>query len=93
MEDKIKEWKKEFFDKFGADKIWIVPHEDNIKTISDIWAFIVSVQKQVLASYKKKLLKEIEKKFETCRICCMNDKTGKLVDVLEQVKSIINNLK
>ena len=36
----IEEFEKEFFERFGANKIWVVPSRDNVETVLDIWQFI-----------------------------------------------------
>jgi len=39
---------KEFDKQFSADKIWVVPSDDNTQTIKDIKQFISSKLKEVL---------------------------------------------
>lgn len=36
------DWKKEFFERFGANKIWVSPSRDNVETIHEIYFFIAS---------------------------------------------------
>ncbi len=46
-DDPIEEkWSKEFFEKFGANKIWVVPSKENVETILDIWSFIENLLEQ-----------------------------------------------
>ena len=33
-------WEREFFETFGADKIWVEPSHENVETILRIWEFI-----------------------------------------------------
>jgi hypothetical protein len=33
-------WEKEFFERFGANKIWVKPSRDNVETILEIWKFM-----------------------------------------------------
>lgn len=32
-------WSKEFFERFGANKIWVKPSKENVETILEMWAF------------------------------------------------------
>lgn len=48
--EQIKEWEKEFFERFGANTIWSKPSRENVETILDIWSFFnqkLEEQKQV----------------------------------------------
>lgn len=42
----MKNWEKEFDEKFKPDKIWVVPSSDNIETIKEIKQFISSKLKE-----------------------------------------------
>lgn len=44
------EWQKEFFERFGANKIWVTPSRDNVETILEIHSFISSL---VQESYER----------------------------------------
>lgn len=46
----------EFLERFGADKIWITPSQDNVETILEIWAFIDTA----LTTIRNETLEEVE---------------------------------
>ena len=46
----------EFFERFGANKIWVVPSKENVETILDIHQFIL----KALASQRKEIIEKIE---------------------------------
>lgn len=39
-------WEEEFFNRFGADKIWVKPFKENVETILDIHSFIHQVEEK-----------------------------------------------
>lgn len=41
-----KDWERGFFERFGADKVWVNPSKENVETILEIWEYIRSVEKQ-----------------------------------------------
>lgn len=40
INERIAEMEKMFFEKFGANKIWVAPSKDNVETILEINSFI-----------------------------------------------------
>jgi len=39
-------WFREFFERFGADKIWVTPSKENVETVLEMWEFLCKVEKQ-----------------------------------------------
>ena len=53
----IEELNKEFFERFGANKIWVNPSVDNVETILDIWSFIQKALSQRDEEWREKITK------------------------------------
>ena len=50
---------EEFTSKFAAETIWVVPSEDNKKTISDIKSFLQSKLEEAVRGERKKISIEL----------------------------------
>ena len=48
---------REFFEKFGANTIWVVPSKENVETILDIHQFLL----KALKSQREEIVEKIEK--------------------------------
>ena len=49
---------REFFEKFGANTIWVVPSKENVETILDIHQFLL----KTLKFQREEIVEEIKKK-------------------------------
>ena len=49
---------REFFEKFGANTIWVVPSKENVETILDIHQFLL----KTLKFQREEIVEKIEKK-------------------------------
>ena len=72
---------REFFEKFGANTIWVVPSKENVETILDIHQFLL----KTLKSQKEEIVEEIEK--ESGIAVTLNN------DILLSKERIINLIK
>jgi hypothetical protein len=48
-------FEKEFFTKFGADKIWVSPSKENVEVILEIWALF----NRTLASHEREIRESV----------------------------------
>jgi len=72
---------REFFEKFGANTIWVVPSKENVETILDIHQFLL----KTLKSQREEIVEEIEK--ESGIAVTLNN------DILLSKERIINLIK
>ena len=61
MTNTKEKWVMEFYEKFGANKIWVNPSKENVETIFDIESFISKVRQEAK--------EETEKAFGGCKRC------------------------
>lgn len=54
------EKQREFFERFGADKIWVKPSRENVETVHEMWAFMLEVEKESIERAIEVLPKPIE---------------------------------
>ena len=58
------EWEKEFFERFGANKIWVTPSRENVETILEIWSFIHSL----LSHHQSSLVEGVREKINKAHV-------------------------
>lgn len=97
MNDKEK-WEREFFERFGADKIWVKPSEDNVNTILEIWSFfcrsLETARKERDGEWKKVIGEKLDTCLEGLPIDPMSMINQKFYcnDVVERLKEVKNDL-
>lgn len=55
---------KEFFEKFGADKIWVKPSKENVETIHKIWELMTEAMHSIRKEAQLELIEEIKNALE-----------------------------
>lgn len=93
-EQKGESFEREFFEKFGANKIWVKPSRDNVETIHDIWSFIAAKKKEWEAQKEQAVKAEIRRGAErnSHEIETNRTASGKIRVVdLDDILSLLSN--
>lgn len=78
------DWEREFYEKFGADKIWVVPSKENVETVLELWSFIRTHLKEAEERGREEAVAYIESKMPTV---CNDYSTDEMTKLLEAAKS------
>ena len=83
---KAEDWERTFFEKFGANKIWVVPSEDDVQTVLDIWSFIRQTRKEAVAKREEEMREDVMKLYRKTSNRFAIDALDKVLSALTEPK-------